>query len=416
MNFFNICGAFLIFAVLLLPKQEALAEPQQTLLNQTISIDKELNVTYQNILERLPNSQKEKFQRVQREWISYRDNLCYFEQELNKEKNNWIFQDTSGSKSLSCIHRLTQQRLTELNTHLSTINAATPDETDHVTKEGCKFVNLPEDFRVYAVGTYSGLQPNDAQLGKSGNAVKENKVIVNTPERPIILVLMAYDPVVWKVKRTAQSNILAVIVGGYHTQALLGLPKSIPTLFATYKEKGDCNAFYAYKAGKSLDQAVARIKEITGRELDHLLTKPTHGKYIVGDEEAVDLTNLIVSEERKIEDYTEKPPFPSGQRGLDQLVRQNAIRPATHYDIEQWVEKASKEYQKFNKELKVGHRMVVGRTYVILRDVQLPNGLFGGNSVAFLIPPGIPMPRGSKGHNAFYLVGSGTCLGPSCQR
>ena len=55
---------------------------------------------------------------------------------------------------------------------------------------------LPDDFIVYAVGTYSGTSMIDAQIDKSGHEAGQANVVVNVPDRPVLLVLTAYDPCV----------------------------------------------------------------------------------------------------------------------------------------------------------------------------------------------------------------------------
>ncbi len=164
-------------------------------------------------------------------------------------------------------------------------------------------MGLPEDFEVYAVGRYSGIKQTSLKLGKSGNITKEVDVIVNKPHAPIVLVLSAYDPVVWKVRYTSESLILAVIVSGYHTQALLGIPKTVPAIFATYEEKDDCGAFYAYQADPSLLDANSEIRRITGKEIKHLVIRPQADVFYVGPSEGIDKNGLLYSTDRTIGDY-----------------------------------------------------------------------------------------------------------------
>jgi hypothetical protein len=112
---------------------------------------------------------------------------------------------------------------------------------------------LPDDFVVHAVGMYKGLAAlKGVQLDDSGNRVAQAEVVVNVPDKPVVLVLTAYDPTVWRVGRTKDTTIAGVIVSGYHAQALIGLPKQTPHVISTHTKKGVFPYFNAYKASPEL--------------------------------------------------------------------------------------------------------------------------------------------------------------------
>jgi len=67
-----------------------------------------------------------------------------------------------------------------------------------------RLVGLPDDAEVSSGGLYKGREELDLQLGESGHTTTEVDVVVGRVPRPVILVLSAYDPVVWKVGYTAR--------------------------------------------------------------------------------------------------------------------------------------------------------------------------------------------------------------------
>ena len=271
---------------------------------------------------------------------------------------------------------------------------------------------------MYGVGVYKGLTATEYQLGDSGHEVKEVEVIVNKPKKQIVLVLMAYDPVVWKIHQTPESHILGVVVGGYHTQALLGIRRETPSIFAVHEEKSICKYFCAHDAGKSFDNALIRIRDITGSDLKKFINKPIDNKIYVGSYKNIKEDTLLFSQDMKIEDYLNPAQSPVGQRGLDLLVTHKKIRVASQGDIDAWIEKASLKYKKYNSTLKIECHMHPNHTYVVMDDFELPNGLFGAHSRAFIIPKGKNMPTGPKCHNSFYFMANGQCKGaaPECNR
>ena len=394
--------------------------PPAELQEKTMAIDQKMNNQYTALESQLNKDLFAQLQKAQRQWIAYRDQVCGFEKQLSVKNPNWVVQQTEGDQSLACLYRLTQQRLQDFEHYRRTIKnkpERVPETVGDIRLENCRFINVPDDVKVYGIGTYSGLVPSDYQLGDSGHTVKEIEVIVNKPNEALILVLMAYDPVIWKVKQTPQSHILGVIVAGYHSQALLGVTKKTPRLFAVNEEKTACKYFYAYKAGNKLDKAIQRIREITGAELTELVTSPHNQKFYIGAYETIDPASLRYGTELTMEDYSVTGRFPPGEKGLDLLVKQNKIRPANQEDIFRWVEKARAKYQKYNPGLKVEHHMYPERTYVVLADFELPTGLYGANSRSFIIPEGRNMPTGPRGHNTFYFVEDGRCVGaaPECR-
>lgn len=260
---------------------------------------------------------------------------------------------------------------------------------------------LPADVAVYAVGTYRGTTDlPDIQLDASGHTVSQAEVVVNQPDRPVVLVLTAYDPTVWRVGRTPRTTIVGVILSGYHTQALIGIPKNTPQLASTYEKKGSFPFFYAHSASPELLAMNQAVKSLVGREIDRFIHKPTNGVFVVGNAPK-DAKALVYSGDPVKGNSDPGRPL-VGQKGLDRLVQEGKLRPATQADIDAWVDKESVKYKRFNPDLRVDPDMEVEHTYVVLKELTLPAGLYGAQARSFLIPEGVAFPKGPRGHNQFY--------------
>lgn len=102
------------------------------------------------------------------------------------------------------------------------------------------------------------------------------EVDVTYNEHPIILTLMAYSPVVWKVKPGYGVVIEQVILAGYHRQSVEGAGKDVPIHVYTY-ESSPCERcwqgeghFYAYEKGGrdgNFGTAEKKLFEITGKRV-----------------------------------------------------------------------------------------------------------------------------------------------------
>ncbi len=377
-------------------------------LTQTTAADKKLNEAYQAVTKALPREMVPELIVAQRTWIKYRDNVCAFEAKLAEHDRGWIGERTSPDLDLECIHRITVTRTRELEQYLKKISTQPRASSSvAVSPDGCSFVNLPETFEQYAIGRYSGYKELDIQLGRSGNTTKQMDVVVNKIGVPIVLVLAAYDPVVWHVGYVPGAEIVGVIVSGYHTQALTGLPNSIPRIISTNEEKTGCG--YIYVSEGSLKGNSSMVEKMTGKAVKHLTAAHRGGVFYVDPNTPLNLHDVIYSNDVSIRDYIDPNQPPVSKKGLDLLASQGKIRLATAEDINAWVEEASKRYKRFNSELRVRHYMIPGMTYVILERIDLPDGLYGGHSRSFIIPKGVPSPGGPAGHNQLYYMDGGKC-------
>lgn len=285
------------------------------------------------------------------------------------------------------------------------------------------FGELPENCAVYAVGTYAGTTKLDGvDLDRSGHQVTQAEVVVNVPDRPVVLVLTAYDPTVWRVGWTAKTRLVGVVVSGYHGQALIGIDKQTPRVISSYRKKGSFDYFLAHDASPRLLAMNDTVKRLVGREIDRFENKPTGGVFYVG-ERPNDATEVIYSDDLKVADYDDAPkvapgqpkPLPAGEKGLAQLVLEGKLRLATRADINAWIDKASEKYKRFNPDLRVESYMEFGHTFVVRGAVTLPEGLVGAHSAAFIIPDGVAFPGGPRGHSNFYRM-DGTLEGPLAGR
>jgi hypothetical protein len=84
-----------------------------------------------------------------------------------------------------------------------------------------------------------------------------------------------------------------------------------------------------------------------------------------------------------------------GEAGLIQLERAGAIRPATQKDNDAFAEGISKPYRS---KISPDFLMRIGFSYVVLRDLMFPPGLYGGHLKNVLVDAGVPAPRGTIGH------------------
>lgn len=280
----------------------------------------------------------------------------------------------------------------------------------------CRFaeINLPERFSVFAAGAYSG-RPLDQQIDQSGHMATRIDVTVNQPGKPVVLMLGAYEPTVWNIGWTADTQIIAVFASGYHRQVIAGLDNSVPTLISTHDNAGPCGSYHvdADKVGWLNPLS----KSLFGRTVDsvHLAQ---NGVVAIGP--TIQANRLVTSPHTPPESYFDKTRPMSGSAGLNEAVRSGALRRATRQDADAWqaaVAKAApaqetppiagaKSQRKLSPDLH--------NAYVVLKPFTYPSGLYGANSATFFIAPGLSTPAGEKGHSTVYDFNTLSCHGPAC--
>jgi hypothetical protein len=262
----------------------------------------------------------------------------------------------------------------------------------------CGLPGLPEDVKVHVVGRYKGEKELDIQLGNSGHLVTQIEVIVDRTDYPVVLFLSAYDPVVWKVGRTPEANLVAVLVSGYHTQALLGIPRDLPHKVISGEQSVGCRVLDIASAS---DAATAEIDmvSLTGHGIHKYYDASPYPYFKIGGSSYSEPTRVSFSEDLSLSDYpVYEGEIPAGNRGLDELQHQGKIRPATPEDVDAWRDGARTR----DPELVV--RLYPETAYVVLDDIELPPGLFGAHSRMFIIPSDVSKPKGPKGHCQFFYM------------
>jgi len=101
----------------------------------------------------------------------------------------------------------------------------------------------------------------------------EKAVVEVTPtDRPLILVLCAYESVTWDLQIPPETQVVRVILSGYHPQDITDI--GVPVESLSYDE-GALGYFYAYNNDEErFPQMVRRVHEMTGK-----VPKTFQGRY-----------------------------------------------------------------------------------------------------------------------------------------
>jgi hypothetical protein len=304
------------------------------------------------------------------------------------------------------------------NTHLSRfdIGADGKSQESPPQKPFCGFpgLKLPANVSVIAAGAYSGRKIS-YQIDQSGHEGTQIDVTINNPDKPVVLMLGAYEPTIWNVSWSRTTKILAVLIGGYHRQAVAGLDKSTPLLVSSYDNKGPCGFFYVTPDDQASLNPLSQ--QVFGRTVDSVYYA-INGVVEVG--KPMGGVAPIQSADTTPESFYDKNAPIAGPAGLEAAVRIGLLRKATLADAEAWDEALTKNSPQRSVPTVAGDVVPKAPTrpffngYVVLQPFTYPSGLFGGHSAQFLIPRGVPKPSGDPGHSAVYDFNSLVCQGALC--
>lgn len=102
-----------------------------------------------------------------------------------------------------------------------------------------------------------------------------------------------------------------------------------------------------------------------------------------------------------------------GQAGLVEALRRGDLRLATPADFNRWKAAHVRSGGRLGRSFEERTGYIQG--YVVRRDLVIPAGLNGANSVFFLLEAGAPYPLGEAGHSAILDLDSGACVGVTCR-
>lgn len=276
-------------------------------------------------------------------------------------------------------------------------------------------LSLPPGTKVFAAGAYGG-RDLDYQIDQSGHQATRIDVAVNQRNAPVVLLLGAYEPTVWNVGWAKGTRILAVVVGGYHRQAIAGLPATVPVLVSTYDNKGSCGYFYVNPDDVSnLNPMALRT---FGRRVDRVYPAAS-GRVVVGD--ALVNVEMVTVKGASADAFRNPNASLAGPAGIEQAVRQGLLRGATAADLAAWrrtlaATRDLPPVEGARAATEPSGNAALYQVYVVNKSFKMPSGLYGAHAVTLIVPRGVARPTGELGHSQILDYNTMGCVGLTCGR
>ena len=261
---------------------------------------------------------------------------------------------------------------------------------------------------VYSVPKSNGMRTNYT-IDQSGHNVRQINLAVNQTNRPVILELNAYEPTIWNIGWTENTKIVGVYASGYHRQVIAGIESQVPLLINTDENQFVCQ-------GSDTLSKIAKLEKIQ-------MDTPSKAFLAIGEKSSVQL-DYLTNKNNPPGSFQLPDHLLSGQAGLTYAINAGLIRPANQRDFQEWAnaEQALWESLVDHNGDKINIEPPSSRftfssgknAFVVLKKYTYPGGLYGANSVTFIIPKGVPIPDGNPGHSKVLDMNSISCLNSAC--
>lgn len=244
----------------------------------------------------------------------------------------------------------------------------------------------------------------------------ETNINVNITDntRPIVLALMAYNKNLWVINLGKGVTVKKLILAGYHSQRVSGLPLNIPIETYTYDPSPCENCSRGAFTFHSDESSPPQLKELTGLDASSFQGGYKGGSFSIfpGMHIVKSLSKENNWEIKAIQDVVKPTPSITAtdpQVLLDQAVLNRIIRKATAEDVRKFRDAyIDKKYASKNLPVPTNEDALsvtgvdISRAYVVLKEFTYPPGMINEKKVVFFIPKGILEPKGEYGHSAIY--------------
>lgn len=248
----------------------------------------------------------------------------------------------------------------------------------------CLLEPAADDYAIIAATAPAN--PLGFMLHGSNHEAGRVDVLVGATEKPVVLLLLDGDAVVWVLQRTEQARIAGVVlVDGTMPSTLLGLPAGVPLLRTGSKTNGDCTRINSHARSPAELDEIAR--KLAGHGLDRVVNGEP-GRVTIGDVTGAG-TKPAGPGDAEVAALCDPAQPLAGSAFVEDAVKRGLLRPAYTADLavfEQARRLAGDRARIARDEPPLanpapdrfqalqGRGTVLDRSYVVLGDLVLPTG------------------------------------------
>ena len=250
--------------------------------------------------------------------------------------------------------------------------------------------SVPSKASIVAAGAFRGRRLS-RQMDNSGYAATQIDILVNQQRKPVVLLLGAFEPTIWNLARTKETEIVAVVLSGYFRQEIIGLSAEVPLLASTYDNQGPCGHFIVTPVRKRGVEIVSQ--KLFSRKIDQFFFADS-GSLIVGQKPRA--SEEITSEPSVgIESILDMQAPRSAAYGIMDALLEGSLRKPDRRDLRYLKLELKRKLDPRANELE---KLLAGRqVYFVQKPFVYPAGLFKADAVVFVVGKGVAEPDGTAG-------------------
>jgi hypothetical protein len=195
---------------------------------------------------------------------------------------------------------------------LADVVPPTPEPLSQRPPHGSGGTSLPliqtlgRELRVEAIGVYEGPRAPGPPAGPNVNREPRRiELSVGVTDRPVVLVLSSYEPVIWNIAVGAGARIRHILLSGYADSTVVGVRNIEVTRIGRA---------YAYQLGsRGYAQLDSLVLQYVGRSIERFQGRYTGERFSVGKVDAVGGTYKCL-DANGLPLYTDRPCESSGDR------------------------------------------------------------------------------------------------------
>jgi hypothetical protein len=261
----------------------------------------------------------------------------------------------------------------------------------------CNLPNVPSYGGVHAISVYRGGRRTPVQPHFS--ETREIDLAVTETEAPVVLLLASYDAVIWKLRVHPKARLSGIVLIGLDNQIVVGAVGGVivtSRIFGTRQCMTQPGTLVNLAGRVDREDLEVFAQSAFKRPLKSFQTERTGDEFWVGPEVEMPKSDLDTLPYAVPPDLVDSHrPILFGRPALERLLKEGVIRRARQQDLDQWVARGVRQNDQYHKMADLD----LERTYVINSFFQLPLGLTGDASSAFILPPGVAKPKGFVGEN-----------------
>lgn len=280
-------------------------------------------------------------------------------------------------------------------------------DMDRLAKRICALPAPAKDDQVVVLGVYEGQSLSTASVMGMDEETTTGKLVIEPGNRPLYIVLTAYDGIIWQFSGATERVSQAVVIPRRNKDGPGAGVTGLPAAKVRFTAPGACYGYFTNVKESKAQRTRSIIEHAIGRPVDIFagvydlgsisLPSGTPGRPVKRNWTAVTGQDGGV--------YREFVRFYPG--GLSEIDPATVVAPAPaqRYDVLpseagliQLIKAGSIEARNN------------GVFHIVKPIGRFPAGLAGAQAVTFILGKGVPMPAGNPGHSCVISEATGAAL------